>query len=156
MTSSSPEATAILAEKLARVARPGDTIALCGEIGAGKSHLARSLIQARLGRDTEVPSPSYTLVQSYGDDACEIWHADLYRVSDIDELTEIGLEEALASCLVLIEWADRFPEILPEDALRIDISVGPSGERHISFSAPSPTWQERLSPIIAHGSPISA
>ena len=91
------DATARLGQYLARHLGRGDTLLLSGPVGAGKSHLARALIRARFGADTEVPSPSFTLVQTYGDPGeVEVWHADLYRLSHPDEIHELGLEAAFA------------------------------------------------------------
>lgn len=119
-------ATVALGQRLAAVARPGDVILLEGQIGAGKSALARAFIRARLGREEEVPSPTFTLVQVYETDAGEIWHADLYRLSHPDEVWELGLDEAFGTAICLVEWPDRLGTHLPQGALRIRLQ--PSGE----------------------------
>lgn len=116
------DATAALGEGLARLLQAGDTLLLEGPIGAGKSHLARAFIRARLGRMEDVPSPSFTLVQTYDADGVEIWHADLYRLSHPDEVLELGLEDAFATAICLVEWPDRLGSHLPSNALRLRLS----------------------------------
>jgi tRNA threonylcarbamoyladenosine biosynthesis protein TsaE len=105
--------TAALGARLASVAQAGDCLLLEGPIGAGKSHLARAFIQARLGRMEEVPSPSFTLVQVYEAAGVEIWHADLYRLTHPDEVWELGLDDAFAKAICLVEWPDRLGNHLP-------------------------------------------
>ncbi|MBL9051291.1 MAG: tRNA (adenosine(37)-N6)-threonylcarbamoyltransferase complex ATPase subunit type 1 TsaE [Tabrizicola sp.] len=122
-------ATVALGQRLAAVARPGDVILLEGQIGAGKSALARAFIRARLGRQEEVPSPTFTLVQVYETDAGEIWHADLYRLSHPDEVWELGLDEAFGTAICLVEWPDRLGTHLPQGALRIRLQPGGEGRR---------------------------
>ncbi|MBL4557908.1 MAG: tRNA (adenosine(37)-N6)-threonylcarbamoyltransferase complex ATPase subunit type 1 TsaE [Rhodobacteraceae bacterium] len=99
------------ARALAPQLAAGDAVLLTGPVGAGKTALARALIGALLARAgapaEEVPSPSYTLVQTYRAGETEIWHADLYRLGDAGELTELGLEDAYADAIAVIEWADR-------------------------------------------------
>lgn len=114
--------TTLLGQALARLLRPGDCLLLQGSIGAGKSHLARAVIRALRGADEEVPSPTFTLVQTYPG-VPEIWHADLYRLSHPDEVVELGLEEAFASSLCLIEWPDRLGPIQPDNPLRLTLSA---------------------------------
>lgn len=104
---------------LARLLRPGDTLLLDGPVGAGKSHIARAAIRALCGPDTEVPSPTFTLVQVYDGPGCEIWHADLYRLTDPDEVVELGLVEAMDSAILLVEWPDRLGAYAPDNALRL-------------------------------------
>ena len=113
-----------LARMLAATARPGQTILLDGPVGAGKTHFARAFIRARQGDAAEdVPSPTFTLVQTYDDpQGSEIWHADLYRLTDPSELAELGLDEALESAICLIEWPERL-ERFPRDALTIAIQA---------------------------------
>lgn len=115
--------TAALARMLAATARPGDTILLDGPVGAGKTHFARAFIRARQGDAAEdVPSPTFTLVQTYDDPTgTEIWHADLYRLTDPSELAELGLDDALTDAICLIEWPDRL-EVAPAGALWISIA----------------------------------
>lgn len=115
--------TAALARMLAATVRPGQTILLDGPVGAGKTHFARAFIRARQGETAEdVPSPTFTLVQTYDDPmGTEIWHADLYRLTDPSELDELGLDEAQGKAICLIEWPDRM-EMLPEGALTVSIA----------------------------------
>lgn len=131
----SEEDTARLGVWLARRLQAGDCLLLEGSIGAGKSHLARALIRARLGRMEDVPSPTFTLVQIYQADT-EIWHADLYRLSHPDEVLELGLDEAFEHAVCLIEWPDRLGKLAPADALRL--TLVPEGEgRRATLFAPS-------------------
>lgn len=114
--------TTRLGQTLAPLLAAGDTVLLSGPIGAGKTHLARALIQARLGRAEDVPSPSFTLVQTYDAGEVEIWHADLYRLSQPDEVWELGLDHAFATAICLVEWPDRLGSHLPPDAVSITLS----------------------------------
>ena len=121
-----PEDTSNLGARLASHLRPGDCVLLSGGLGAGKTHFARALIQKRLADNNlfeEVPSPTYTLVQMYDDSTCEIWHADLYRLSGPDELIELGLEEALETAITLIEWPDRLGDLQPATALHLTFEM---------------------------------
>ena len=138
----SSEATAALGQALADRLRPGDTVLLSGPIGAGKTHLARSLIQSWLGSTEDVPSPSFTLVQTYGE-AAELWHADLYRLGHPDEVLELGLEDAIGQAIVLIEWPDRLGELAPKEALRLEFSLSGEG-RQLHVAGPA-AWADRLS-----------
>jgi tRNA threonylcarbamoyladenosine biosynthesis protein TsaE len=122
------DATARLGQWFAAHLRAGDCLLLEGQIGAGKSHFARAFIQARLGRAEDVPSPTFTLVQSYQADV-EIWHADLYRLSHPDEVLELGLEEAFDSAVCLIEWPDRLGSLLPKGAMRLRFALEGEGRR---------------------------
>lgn len=130
--------TAALARMLAATARPGDTILLDGPVGAGKTHFARAFIRARRGPAAEdVPSPTFTLVQTYDDPmGTEVWHADLYRLTDPAELDELGLDEARDSAICLIEWPDRM-ETLPDTALTVAIMPDDDPDlRRIALSGP--------------------
>ena len=96
--------TTALGQRLARASQAGDVFLLSGPIGAGKSHLARAFIRERLGAAEDVPSPTFTLVQVYGEGADEIWHADLYRLTHPDEVWELGLDDAFTRAICLVEW----------------------------------------------------
>src|SRR5476649_1618366 len=115
-------ATAHLMADLALLIGPGDVVTLSGDLGAGKTAAARAMIRYFAGDDAlEVPSPTFTLAQSYDLPPFPLVHADLYRVNDPLELEEIGLSPLPEATLVLIEWPERAPEALPED--RIDIAL---------------------------------
>lgn len=118
----SAEETAQLAGKLARLAKVGRTICLWGDVGAGKTFFARSLIQklqAEHGDVEDVPSPTFTLIQTYDAGPLEIWHADLYRLSSTDEVYELGLASAFDTAFCLIEWPDRLGDLKPANALHL-------------------------------------
>ncbi len=100
-------------------------VALHGDLGMGKSEIARSVIQTLRGADTVVPSPTFTIVQSYDG----ISHFDLYRVEDADELTEIGLAHAIENDITLIEWPEIAKDVLPENTIHISISQYADGRR---------------------------
>ncbi len=120
-------ATAALAARLAPLLRTGDLIALDGDLGAGKTAFARALINAlppgAPAASEEVPSPTFTLVQVYERGALTVWHFDLYRLEDPDEVWELGLEEALAEGVSLIEWPDRLGAQIPADRLELRLSL---------------------------------
>ena len=126
-------ATVRLGEDLAMAVKPGDVLALRGDLGAGKSTLARALIRA-LADDSglEVPSPTFTLVQSY-DTPLAVHHFDLYRLADASELDELGFDEALASGAALVEWPERAAGRLPASALTVDLL--PHGEGRLASIA---------------------
>jgi tRNA threonylcarbamoyl adenosine modification protein YjeE len=125
-------ADAAATERLARAIAPhlaaGDLLGLTGGLGAGKSTFARALIAARLaalGRVEEIPSPSYTLVQIYDLGAVALWHADLYRLEAAGDLDELGLEEAFATAITVVEWADRLGSAEPARRLRVTLDFVP-------------------------------
>lgn len=114
-----PKDTARLGEWLAPRLTAGDVVLLTGQIGAGKTHFARALIRARLQHMEDIPSPTFTLVQTYGCGDVDIWHADLYRLSHPDEVTELGLEAAFETAICLIEWPEKLGDLAPKTALTI-------------------------------------
>ncbi|CAN7231969.1 tRNA (adenosine(37)-N6)-threonylcarbamoyltransferase complex ATPase subunit type 1 TsaE [Mesorhizobium amorphae] len=122
-------ATARLGEDLAMALRPGDVLALKGDLGAGKSTLARALIRA-LADDTalDVPSPTFTLVQSY-DTRVPVHHFDLYRLSSASELDELGFDDALAQGAALVEWPERAETRMPAGTLWIELVHQDEGRR---------------------------
>ncbi|MBF0562632.1 MAG: tRNA (adenosine(37)-N6)-threonylcarbamoyltransferase complex ATPase subunit type 1 TsaE [Alphaproteobacteria bacterium] len=120
-------ATAALGRALARVLEPGDVVALRGDLGSGKTALARAFIQAQLGADAEVPSPTFTLVQTYDmPSGVAVWHFDLYRLDHPDDSLELGFEDALADGIVLVEWPERLGAYLP--ARRLEVVMVLTGE----------------------------
>ncbi|WP_284179385.1 tRNA (adenosine(37)-N6)-threonylcarbamoyltransferase complex ATPase subunit type 1 TsaE [Rhabdaerophilum sp. SD176] len=130
-------ATLRLAQKLAAEFRPGDLVTLSGDLGAGKTTFARALIRALTRQPAlEVPSPTYTLIQTYDGDGFRIVHADLYRVADISELVELGWEDAAENAVVLCEWAEKAGEVLAADRLDIAFAIPPDGRgRHVTLTA---------------------
>lgn len=119
------EATQALAARLADVARPGLTLLLDGPVGAGKSTLAREILRnlmAREGRVEDIPSPTFTLVQTYELSGFEAWHSDLYRLSSVDELIELGLETAFETAFCLVEWSGRLGTLRPLCAIEIALT----------------------------------
>jgi tRNA threonylcarbamoyladenosine biosynthesis protein TsaE len=146
ITLSTETDTAQLAQRMAGVLTPGDTLLLSGEIGAGKSAFARALIRARLGRMEDVPSPTFTLVQTYDDPDGDIWHCDLYRLTHPDEIFELGLDEAFSTAICLIEWPDRLGVDAPKSALHMAFRAG-DPEHNVEISI-SPTWADRLKAVL--------
>lgn len=133
--------TAALGARLATAARPGDVVALYGDLGAGKTTLARALIRALMGLETEAPSPTFTLVQTYPAPNLPIWHFDLYRLEDPGEARELGLEEAVDG-LALIEWPERLGRYLPHARLEVRLSFG--GDGRIARLVDLDDWSTRL------------
>lgn len=145
ITLSSPDDTARLAERMARLLHPGDVLLLSGEIGAGKTHFARALIQSMLTTPEDVPSPTFTLVQVYDTPAGEIWHSDLYRLTHPDEAIELGLLDAFETAICLIEWPDRLGDLAPPNALSLAFSPGDHDDaRRLVLTWSSPAWAGRL------------
>ena len=107
------------------------TIALHGDLGVGKSEIARAIIQTLCGADTVVPSPTFTLVQTYEYAGGRISHFDLYRISDVSELVEIGLDYAIANDITLIEWPDIANDMLPQNTIHLEISEYGDGRKII-------------------------
>lgn len=127
-----PAATETLGRALARLLRPGDVVALRGELGAGKTALVRALIRALPGpagaEAEEVPSPTFTLVQTYERLPAPVWHFDLYRLESAEEVEELGFSEALAEGIVLVEWPERLGSRLPEEALSVTLTFDARGD----------------------------
>lgn len=149
----SPEATSAAAITLGKVLRPGDVVCLKGPVGAGKTHFARALIQSRLDRPEDVPSPTFTLVQTYDTAAGEIWHADLYRLTQSREIDELGLADAFETAICLVEWPDRLGDRIPSRALTLTLSPNDaaSDTRHLRIERDPTDWQDRLSDLSSAG-----
>ena len=138
----SEEETVAFAQKLAHIAKAGDTFALFGTLGMGKSVFARGFIKS-LTSAKDVPSPTFTLVQSYEAPDFEIYHFDLYRLKTSDEIFELGMEEALYEGVCLIEWPEKMAGSLPKNCFRLTIAPDASG-RKITISSTSTEKQVRL------------
>lgn len=140
-------ATAVFGALVAHYLAPGDVVSLAGELGAGKTALARAIIRSKSEDETlDVPSPSFALVQPYEAGAQQIIHADLYRLSDAVEIEELGLLDD-PDAMVLVEWAERAPELLARATLAITLSVGAGGEgRDVRLESPD---IERLGALMA-------
>lgn len=139
--------------RLAADLRPGDLVTLSGDLGTGKTTLARAIIRS-LVRDPnlEVPSPTYTLLQTYDAADFRIVHADLYRVGDPAELIELGWEDAAENAIVLCEWAEKAGEILAEDRVEIRLAIPPDGAGRVL----SLVGHGRLSARIARAQKLDA
>ncbi len=151
---SSPEATERLAQRIAEQLVPGDVILIEGPIGAGKSHFCRAVIRyllAREGRTEDIPSPTFTLVQTYDLRDMEVWHADLYRLTGPGQALELGLEEAFGTAVVLIEWPDRLGEGVPKTALGLHLALidEDAESRLATLTATAPRWRSLLSSLDA-------
>ncbi|HWB49166.1 MAG TPA: tRNA (adenosine(37)-N6)-threonylcarbamoyltransferase complex ATPase subunit type 1 TsaE [Stellaceae bacterium] len=141
-------ATAALAARLAGIARPGDVIALQGELGVGKTAFARAFIRA-CGGDEAVPSPTFTLVQRYDLPDAAVWHFDLYRLRAAEEAWELGIEDAFHDGISLIEWPERLGVLLPRRRLLVALDF--AGKRQVRRAVLSgdDSWQARLAGLRA-------
>ncbi len=154
-------ATHALARALAGLAKPGDVIALAGDLGVGKTSFARAFINAlpsprgaaggAESGEEEVPSPTFTLVQIYERAPAPVWHVDLYRIEqpgETDELgletDELGLEDAFASAITLIEWPERLGSRLPLDRLDLCLSYGDAPNARRAVLRAHGGWRARL------------
>lgn len=133
--------TTALACQIAPHLCAGDTLLLDGPVGAGKSLMCREIIRARLMRDEDIPSPTFTLVQTYDAGDVEIWHSDLYRISGVDELIELGLEDAFETAISLVEWPARLGNFRPKRFLSLVIGLGDGlEERRIDMAGIGAGW----------------
>lgn len=144
-------ATRHLGERLAALLRPGDVVLLDGDLGTGKSTLCRALIRAALNDpDEEVPSPTFTLVQTYDGETATYWHFDLYRLETPDDVQELGIEDAFADGISLIEWPQRLGAWAPRRALALRLQHTPDGGRRVTLCG-DVRWQGRLAPLTENG-----
>ena len=138
------EATANLASILAQNVQSGDTVLLLGEVGAGKTHFARSFIKSLLTVDEDVPSQTFTLVQTYDTVIGEVWHSDLYRLSAEQEIEELGLFDAMIEAVCLIEWPDRLGSYTPTDALHIELTPSSTLDSRVLIAQwDDPKWDAK-------------
>jgi tRNA threonylcarbamoyladenosine biosynthesis protein TsaE len=122
-------ATLAIGARLAGAAARGDIFALQGDLGAGKTTLARGFIRALTTAEEEVPSPTFTLVQTYETPKGTVWHFDLYRLDDPEEAWELGIEEAFADGISLVEWPERLGTLLPARRHNIELDLAGTGRR---------------------------
>ena len=139
-----------LAERVALKLAPGDVVALSGDLGAGKTTFARALIRAVLAdANAEIPSPTFSLVQTYASERLELMHLDLYRIGGEQEIEELGLDDHLVTGAALIEWPERAPGLRAQNRLDIHISQGgEADERTLRFEGHG-TWISRLARLSA-------
>lgn len=141
-----PAETETFGARLAALLRPGDVVALFGDLGAGKTTLSRGVLHG-LGFSGEVASPTFPIVQTYDppDVRLPLWHVDLYRIEDPEELNELALDEGRSGGALLIEWPERLGPALWPDSLRLTLSIAGPGERALTAQVP-PAWEERWPP----------
>lgn len=137
------QATLEVGQKLGRLLRAGDKVALTGTLGAGKTTLARGILEG-LGYGGEVPSPTFAIVQQYDppETRIPVAHVDLYRIEDPDEIPELGLEDVLDVGAMIVEWPDRMPDNFWRDALRIELEIIGDGNRRLTWIA-GEAWKDR-------------
>jgi len=137
-------ATRDLAACLARIVKVGDVLAMYGDLGVGKSEFARAFIRALTDQSEEVPSPTFTLLQTYESDLCDIYHFDLYRLERAEEAFELGIEDAFHEGISIVEWPDRLGPYLPRNRLDIRLSITKGKNHRQAVLTPHADWSERL------------
>jgi tRNA threonylcarbamoyl adenosine modification protein YjeE len=145
-------ATRALAQRVAARLAPGSVVLLEGDLGAGKSAFARAVIHALAGSPVTVPSPTFTLLQTYALPALEVAHSDLYRLADPGEIAELGLEECWRHGALLVEWPDRAAALWPAECLEVALAAAPGGSeeaRSVTLSGRG-RWAAEL-PALAAG-----
>ena len=140
-------ATAALGVAIAAELRVGEAVCLSGPLGAGKSVLARGLVRALTTPEEEVPSPTFTLVQTYAGAGFPLAHLDLYRLTDPEEAWELGLDEALEVGAAVIEWPERLGGRLPQDRLEVTLSTG-AGDARVAQVAGFGSWTRRVDRLL--------
>ena len=138
----SPDQTIRLARQVGATLAAGDCLLLEGPVGAGKTHFARHLIWSLMQVPEDVPSPTFTLVQTYDTNAGELWHADLYRLTSLDEIEELGLADAFEQAICLVEWPQMLGPLAPANALRLTFQPDLTDEnvRLITLDATAARW----------------
>lgn len=137
-------ATRELAECLARLVKIGDVLAMYGDLGVGKSEFARAFVRALTDKSEEVPSPTFTLLQTYESALFDVCHFDLYRLERAEEAFELGIEDAFHEAISIIEWPDRLGPYLPRNRLDICLTVSKGKNHRQAVLIPHADWSERL------------
>lgn len=136
MQTESAQETVKLGERLGKRLRPGDVVALVGELGAGKTTITRGIAQG-LGVEADIHSPTFTLIHEHPG-TIPLYHVDLYRIDRPEEAEDIGIEEYIhGDGVTIIEWAEKIMPLLPEDALRIELRMTGDDMREIAFETAS-------------------
>ena len=141
------QATAEFGARLSMFLRVGDWVGIAGSLGAGKTTLVRALIRALHDHDVEVPSPTFTLVQVYERLPAPVWHVDLYRLERPEEAWELGLEDAFAEAITLIEWPERLAGALPRGHLEVRLEYGSENGTRSASLCGGGDWPQRLEGI---------
>lgn len=141
-------ATRDLGARLSAALKVGDVLCLTGDLGAGKTTLSRGLIMA-LTDAAEVPSPTYTLLQTYSAQDFDIWHFDLYRLERPADVWALGIEDALYDGVTIIEWPQMLEDLRPGGTLDIDITFNGEG-RTARLSSNAPRWRSVIEEMSAH------
>ena len=116
--------TDLIAKKIANEAKIGDIFLLYGDLGSGKTTFSRFFIREFLKNpDLDVTSPTFNIIQTYGNSLKEVWHVDLYRIEDVNEIYNLGLEDAYGNALMLIEWPERFGSNIPYGKFIINLET---------------------------------
>jgi tRNA threonylcarbamoyladenosine biosynthesis protein TsaE len=140
----SPQDTEAFGHALAGKLRLGDVIALFGDLGAGKTTFTRGLLRG-LAFDGDVASPTFPIVQAYEELSLPVWHVDLYRIDNAEEAEELGLDDALAEGVLVIEWPERLGASLWQHALRLRLEAAGEGARSLTAQVPT-AWEGRWPP----------
>ena len=151
LTLEGPAATTRLGLCLSGLLRAGDVVALSGPLGAGKSVLARGIVTSLCPHEADIPSPTFTLVQTYEpDNGPPVMHFDLYRLEAPEEALDLGIEDAFVDAVCLVEWPERLGPWLPRNALRITLEPDPSApERRVARLSGGARWQQQLGKLAA-------
>ncbi|MBI1273509.1 MAG: tRNA (adenosine(37)-N6)-threonylcarbamoyltransferase complex ATPase subunit type 1 TsaE [Alphaproteobacteria bacterium] len=142
-----PAATETLAARLAPLLEPGDVLALHGALGVGKTTFARALVRVMMDDEAlEVPSPTFTLVQTYETPLGTLWHFDLYRIKRPEEVAELGFDDARRG-IMLVEWPERAGGMLSRARLDLVFTLSPHGKHSVELAGDA-LWQARLQQVV--------
>ncbi|MFN8232145.1 MAG: tRNA (adenosine(37)-N6)-threonylcarbamoyltransferase complex ATPase subunit type 1 TsaE [Actinomycetota bacterium] len=146
LRSGTAQDTRAIGRALAAALRAGDTTILTGELGAGKTTLVRGIADG-LGSEDPVASPTFTLIREYGGGRLDVVHVDVFRLSRMQDVVDLGLDELrdTGRAVLLVEWGDAIVELLPDDHLRVELSTPDPGseDRRVVLSASGPSWADR-------------